>query len=342
MVFTMATLIAGVPSLGQWVVGITTMFIGLVLKQHLDDRSKELELNRVKHNIAQSHFTEESNPPISLPDGHLVSNERVVSKLLTIMTSKPYCVLVVGAPPGSGKTSYLAEAMKKFLSEQNGRRLYYFESGLIDLYDRWKIPRHQPLTPYIPQDSVLIFDQVDDRELSSTKKDWIVALATQARNSAKFHVILLVSFPKTMEDILKLNGGKKIMSAFSSDVFIWTRDQLESFTLCLFPALAAEIRGDLVDCVVDGKCAGILHHVAETIRSSTAQRKIWAINSKILTKLKMKLQRSTNETIKIWEEFSHISQFGQFIDDDLFDDDLIDDEDIIDSETDDCSELVKR
>jgi uncharacterized surface protein with fasciclin (FAS1) repeats len=73
----------------------------------------------------------------------------------------------------------------------------------------------------------LIFDQVDVPQLSRVEKTHLV-VATQARNSASFHAIVLVSNAHTMEKILHLNGGIKIFSAFSAKHFQFNKNQITS------------------------------------------------------------------------------------------------------------------
>ena len=48
---------------------------------------------------------------------------------------------------------------------------------------------------------IIVIDQVDEEHLSVDKKRLIVKLATQARNSGTFHVILAISHLVTFESV---------------------------------------------------------------------------------------------------------------------------------------------
>lgn len=129
-------------------------------------------------------FSENASDLLILLDGHFVDNPQAVGNLTTILSQEPCCLLVVGAPPGSGKSTFIGKTMTRVLQETPQRRIYYF-SGLVDLYEQRKLPKTVLLSSIFPKGAVLVFDQMDDRELSPEKKDWIVQLATQARNSGK-------------------------------------------------------------------------------------------------------------------------------------------------------------
>eukprot|EP01033_Poteriospumella_lacustris_P010197 gene10197-7272_t len=104
MVFTVSTaVLTGMPSVGQWVVGIVTTVIGLLVKQALDGTTTD-DVERLKEAIASSYYSDRSaDSPFRLEKDLFVDNGEAVRKLTLILSSKLYCLLVVGAPPGSGK-----------------------------------------------------------------------------------------------------------------------------------------------------------------------------------------------------------------------------------------------
>lgn len=56
---------------------------------------------------------------------------------------------------------------------------------------------------FIDSNSVIVIDQVeiDADELTTNLKQILVQLATQSRNSTKFHAVIIVPQPKLMEKV---------------------------------------------------------------------------------------------------------------------------------------------
>lgn len=93
MVFTISAVLTGMPSIGQWMVGIVTTVIGIIVKQELDERNKTHEVGeRIKETIAYSYYSDRSDPPIRLEQDHFVDNGEAVIKLTSILSNKPHCL----------------------------------------------------------------------------------------------------------------------------------------------------------------------------------------------------------------------------------------------------------
>ena len=311
MVFTIAAVLTGMPSIGQWVVGIVTTVVGLFVKQALDDTTTD-DVERLKEAIASGYYSDRSaDPHVRLEKDHFVDNGEAVRKLTSILSSKLHCLLVVGAPPGSGKSVSLGKAMDLVLRERPQRRIYYF-AGLVDIYEQWQLPKTVTLASIFPTDAVLVFDQVDDRALTSSQQDWMVSLATQARNSTRFHVVVLVSYPDTMRTILRLNGGEKIMAALSTTAFAWSNEHVEQCIQRVFlPPLTETCRQQLVTCIAESSGSpGLVKFAADR----------WTRGRRLTSNLANKLKKRGEDYRRAWDAFLEVSETNVCIDDDDCDD----------------------
>lgn len=297
MVFTIASIFTFLPSISQVVLGISTVVISVLVKEKVNDVCEGKQSQQSFDAISNNGF---SNSSVDLEDKYFIDNDAVMKKLSRVFSEKPYCVLVVGAPIGCGKSTYVRKAMRLASLKSPERRLYYF-SGLVNLYEQWKLPMTVRLSSILPRDAVLIFDQVDDREITSSQQNWIVNLATQARNSAKFHVVVVVAYPDVMRTILHLNGGQKIMSAFSSRAFWWNDEMMGQLIQCLLPNVTETYRCQLAKCLTESRSPQLIHLIAERI--SESQIASYSTLSKLV-------KRINGDYLRGWRQFLSVSEIN--------------------------------
>lgn len=155
-----------------------------------------------------------------------------VKALVGMVNSILWCeggVLVIGAPPNSGKTTYLKMAVRALSCNQELKKpIIWMESPTEKSLDWLTDITGQDFVEYLPDETVLIFDQVDNTTVTEEFKIFLKTLATKSinhniagTNKKKFHSILIVSCANVMEIVLLLNGGKKFFSLFHSNDFIW-------------------------------------------------------------------------------------------------------------------------
>ena len=161
-------------------------------------------------------------------------NDVVLNDSITIvLQEREYGLLVISAPAGTGKSTYLMKALQKMTTK---RRMKFFTGGAY-LQDFKKIlssfgmPDHAKLSTYLPKKSIVIIDQVDftGAAFNETIQANITDLATDSHNSKKYLVILCVSDAKFAKKVLLCNGGEKINLVVPPVKLKWTKCDAEKF-----------------------------------------------------------------------------------------------------------------
>lgn len=162
---------------------------------------------------------------------HFVLNASV-ERIHNILKQSNYGLMVISAPPGTGKSTYLFKALQLMTPK---RRMKIFIGGayLQDfkyILSTFGIPEHsRKLSQYLPPGSVIIIDQVDLTEFNEAIRVNVIDLATDSHNSKKYLVILCLSNANFTRRVLDCNGGEKINLAVSPADLRWTRNDAIEF-----------------------------------------------------------------------------------------------------------------
>ena len=156
-----------------------------------------------------------------------------VDRITSVLKKINYGVLIISAPTGSGKSTYLMKALEKMTPK---KRMKIFIGGeyLQDLkmiLSSFGIPGYGKLSKYLSKGSIIIIDQVDFTidAFNNTIQRNITDLATDSHNSKNYLVILCLSDAQFALKALKCNGGLKINLAVSPAELKWTENEAIAF-----------------------------------------------------------------------------------------------------------------
>jgi hypothetical protein len=163
-------------------------------------------------------------------------NEAAVSSLYELLCLDWGGVFVVAAPSAAGKTTSILTAVKRFKNE-TGRKVEYFQYDAsftkANIKSRLNVPRSRYISETVIRGTVLIIDQLNCEVLDSQMSSCIVELATESRNTKKFHGILCVFNVNLLREVVALNGGEKIDVGIKSGLFLWDRSQVDHLARAL-------------------------------------------------------------------------------------------------------------
>lgn len=255
-------------SITSWGVNaITSVFVtstGLFIKGCYDDyraRTQDIRTRReIKKNSAPSEFQANTVE-------EYVDNPKLVSQLEEFISLKIGGLFVLGAPCGSGKTTYLNKAIENFQKKNLSRKLYYLNGISEETFESLDVPSGKRFSEFLPSGSVIIIDQAESKDDPSPKVfNLLIQLAVQSRNSKRFHTIIVVSSFKLMGDILNLNGGEKIYSVASTALLKWDEDRQLEFAKKLLPNWSSENQKALVAKVQASGSCGILFSLSQQLK----------------------------------------------------------------------------
>lgn len=196
---------------------------------------------------------------MNLDDSLVVPNLPFCKSLIHILELRTGGVFVVGAPAGSGKTTYVIESIKKFMAS-NKRCVKYVRQANCASSSAFKsmigMPPGGCVSEYLPAGSVVVIDQIDFDVITSEMAAFIIELATESRNTKAFHVILCVSSATMMNSILELNGGEKIVTAVASKVIEWDEDQISALATFMLKGWLKSDVDQVVKALAISKSAG--------------------------------------------------------------------------------------
>lgn len=276
MIETLAMYLLGstTMTLNTWLInGLTSVAVtctGIVAKAYYDEYKRHYELKR--DDIKAKSILNSFNAINLKEPASYVPNEEVIQDLFNILELDIGGLFVFGAPAGAGKTTYLNVSLRKFQCKYKDRRRIYYISGLTPKsFEVLGIPPGRMYHEFLPTESIIIIDQVDNSQnnsvLSKEIEELLVQLATQSRNSRAFHVILVISNPEVMKIVLTLNGGEKIYSAVKTQRLKWSYSRLLALARCLLPHWADDDRSELVGKLTTSGCCGLLSKYPKNLRN---------------------------------------------------------------------------
>jgi molybdopterin-guanine dinucleotide biosynthesis protein len=129
-------------------------------------------------------------------------------------------MMVLYAPTGSGKTTYLANLAKEY--QQKGKHVDFISCAATKkhLYECLDIPKlSYNFSEVIPDGTVIIFDQMERAVFGEELKSMLREVALDSRKIKNYVVIVSLSNKDVAEKILSLNGDDKISALGSASDF---------------------------------------------------------------------------------------------------------------------------
>ncbi len=174
--------------------------------------------------------------PLPVRTKDMIRNDQLITALKEMMVKPKMCeVFVIAAPPGSGKTMYMAVAINELLMLKDSNyklphlKIFYNEGLDLDYFTRIGIPEGYALRDFLPADSIVVFDQVDMPSLDAAQCAFITRIATQAHNSCgHFRIVFQVSNATIGNQILTLTKGKSSLGVHPS-LYRSTGNELAKF-----------------------------------------------------------------------------------------------------------------
>jgi hypothetical protein len=320
----------GTVSFAQTVVSAMTTVItgtvGLYLKGMYDSRHEAQTDDRIRSMIKLRALQRGQLVPVVENLVERIQFTKRIEDLLRDSRLSGVCVLA--APPGTGKTAYLRTAINAILqSADNVCPTIFYVEGLDPKYfQTLGVPEARDnYGEFLPKNSVVIFDQVDNNRIDEFQEAFIVKMATQSRNSwGGFRVFVQVSDPQSALKILKLNCNEKIFLGVNPLMYRWGEIEMKEFVNKACPNLTDEQKDQLVTLYLPtNRCGLLCSKLNMVIRNP----------NKPITASKIN-QKELEESIKLWQGFSATTdyRFGAAVFDDL-DTDMSTDELLPEEET---------
>lgn len=219
-------------------------------------------------------------------------------------------VWIVGAPSGSGKTTYIGDYIAKLRQDSwYTSRIAVFDGNAIVplcLHKALSINENERLSEYIPKGYKLIIDQVDIKEslFSLEMQNYIVRLATDSRNSKRYAVLICVSDPTVMRIMLSLNNYDKISELCPPSYLHWNEDLVRKFIDEKYTAWEEDEKNRLFELTKSAKSCGALINAGQHISVSGSGSKPSYIESNIT--------RAVTNKNKLWDIYEEVFEGYEF------------------------------
>ena len=167
----------------------------------------------------------------------IIPRDLLTEEILFTIKDEDCGVTVIGAPQGSGKSTYVKDAVMRARTMYPSLKIKIFGSGMSllrtdEFHKKFGIPPSRSMSTFLPKGAVIVIDQVDNTpcRLNELSREYIVHLATDSSNSKSYSIISFVSNPETFQEILELNGGEKIRPIFPyMGAMKWNNNQMDQF-----------------------------------------------------------------------------------------------------------------
>jgi hypothetical protein len=187
------------------------------------EKSPEYRKNQIREQFStaiENPLTEPGSPPF-------IKRDDIERLLLSAAHSPEGWMFIFYGPPGSGKTSYLRHSAQKLMEEDNMPVLFL---EVPHVKKALNLPPEADLKEWIPKNSLIIIDQVENNDLDGNTKGELRKLAVESRNSeGHFNVIVAASEVEAAKTLLRLNGMDKIMALARTDRLTWKGKEVSEF-----------------------------------------------------------------------------------------------------------------
>lgn len=201
------------------------------------------------------------NRPFNLNQNLHFVPKQSVDEALKKGFADPYGgVQVLYAPSGSGKSSYLKHA----LAQNKGRPALYISkfTSAKEFYSHLYMKGNELVSDFVPENSVIVIDQMEQTLLTAEVRSAILHLATDSRGSAgKYNVIMCFSNAEAARQVLLLNGMDKIFPMCDRSVFHWGGQDIKKFCEHACVNWKPEQIERLESLALTAKCPGFLQNV---------------------------------------------------------------------------------
>lgn len=213
-----------------YLTGLVIGFIGgytiSPLGQYIADSINTTDF-MIKRSVKRAMTT---NDPINLDESSIIQCDELIDKMMRKIKSSAFGLFVFAAPSGSGKTTVIKMLVNKI---KRDHIVKYIKDGnevleKRDIKELLKVPHRRSLSDYIPNNSVIILDQIDyPFNLSNDIRSYLISLAVDSSNWKQYKVIVCVSDFNIAKSILKCNGYEKISRLCQYSDLQWSDEQLE-------------------------------------------------------------------------------------------------------------------
>ena len=175
-------------------------------------------------------FRTEPVPLVNQEGVPFITNPAVKKHLDRAFESRFGGVHLMYAPPGSGKTTYLARTATEFKKKGHHVEFISCVASKEHLYDCLTIPSTSMLlSNVLPRGTIIVFDQVESSIWSENLRSLIKEVALDSRKHKNYNVVICVSSIEVAKKVLALNGNDKIKSMCVTQYFKWDRDLVTKF-----------------------------------------------------------------------------------------------------------------
>mmetsp|Transcript_11250 Transcript_11250/g.18424 ORF Transcript_11250/g.18424 Transcript_11250/m.18424 type:complete len:288 (-) Transcript_11250:252-1115(-) len=190
----------------------------------------EFSKSRTGTKLRLKYLRTEPVPVVNLDNIPYVENHTAMKVIKSGFDSKDGGMKVLYAPPGSGKTTHLANLAKDY--QQRGKHVEFISCAATKkhLYECLDIPKvSYNLSEVIPDGTVIIFDQMESPVFGDELKSMLREVALDSRKIKNYVVIVSVSNKDVAEKILSLNGNDKITALGEASDFHWPREFVSDY-----------------------------------------------------------------------------------------------------------------
>lgn len=183
----------------------------------------EFYKSKIGTKLRLQYFRTEPVPVVNVDNILYVENLSALNTIKSGFDSKDGGMKVLYAPPGSGKTTYLAKIAKEY--QNNGRHVEFIScvASKKHLYECLDIPKlSYNVSEVIPFGTVIIFDQMESPVFGDELKSMLREVALDSRKIKNYVVIVSLSNKDVADEILTLNGNDKISQLGNPHDFHWS------------------------------------------------------------------------------------------------------------------------
>lgn len=198
---------------------LTSLFLGGVIgaigKELVNSLFKRCEECFGSSHVVQAILSNRSTQLIELDNYPIVENHSIQTFINTILRDREGGLSILGAPAGSGKSTYVQLAVEKARSDPLfiGDIIILKSKNFLkpgEIQRKIGIDPSTTLTEVLPRYTIIIIDQIDGESLTAEMEEYLLDLTTESRNGKKYSLLLLLSKPVLIDKILRMNGGQKI------------------------------------------------------------------------------------------------------------------------------------
>ena len=177
----------------------------------------------------------DANDPLYITNGDVLPHEKLIHDVLLKLNGTHFGLFVLAAPRGSGKSSIIEMALKMNSTSESKFKIKLVTSyDLMDqeqyLHKYFNIPNDSNLSEYLPENSIILLDQVSLPRQFNTHENYmyLARLARDSFDSRKYKIVLSISDVAVAKKIRQLDL-LRIHNLCSAGQFIWSKNQADQY-----------------------------------------------------------------------------------------------------------------